>query len=88
MFLTNKDNLAMNVNAYLSIHQICISIPVMHTARPPFQHIKTEGQVWQIWKISEDLKTLNLRVDQILDRNMSRVRVGTLNILLETKYWA
>ena len=80
MYLTNKDNLAMNVNAYLSIQQICISIPAMHTARPPFEQIKTKGQVWQVWKISEDLTA-----DQILDRNMSRV--GTLNFLLETKWW-
>ena len=66
MYLTNKDNLAMNVNAYLSIHQICISIPVMHTAMPPFEQ-------WQIWKISEDFKTRDLRADQISNRNMSRV---------------
>ena len=52
----------------------------MHTARPPFEQIKTEGQVWQVWKISEDLTA-----DQILDRNMSRV--GSLNFLLETKCW-
>ena len=65
MYLTSKDNLAMNANAYLSIQQICISIPVMHIARPPFEQIKAEGQVWQILKISEDLKTVDLRADQI-----------------------
>ena len=85
MYLTNKDNLAMNVHAYISIQQICISIPVIHTARPPFEQIKTEGQVSQILKVSEDLKTLDLRADQILDGNMSRV--GSLNFLLETKCW-
>ena len=36
-------------------------------------------------KISEDLKTLDLRADQILDGNMCCV--GSLNFLLETKRW-
>ena len=66
MYLTNKNNLVMNVNGYLSIHQICISIPVMHTAMPTFEQ-------WQIWKISEDFKTRDLRADQISNRNMSHV---------------